>query len=232
MVWGRTESAWRSRESFLSKRLKVKRQKALDSWWPPKASRPQRGRRAGAGGRPSAFVLQTVLVPGEVLPTAFEASEKWPNLIHEPLDQGNCAGSWAFSTAGAHEGWLGGEGGRGLSPLTALLLLHQPWLPIASPSILWGTWHLSCRPRTCCPVTSTTSGAAAVGIWTAPGGSCDGEGEQQGAWAGKRARGRGLGEGQLPLPLLPPAAPPGLCPTTATRSRAGRRRRQARRPPA
>lgn len=46
-----------------------------------------------------AFALQTVLRPGEVLPTAFEAAEKWPNLIHEPLDQGNCAGSWAFSTA-------------------------------------------------------------------------------------------------------------------------------------
>ncbi|XP_014405023.1 PREDICTED: tubulointerstitial nephritis antigen-like isoform X1 [Myotis brandtii] len=43
--------------------------------------------------------IHTMLVPGEVLPTAFEASEKWPNLIHEPLDQGNCAGSWAFSTA-------------------------------------------------------------------------------------------------------------------------------------
>ncbi|XP_025781812.1 tubulointerstitial nephritis antigen-like [Puma concolor] len=54
--------------------------------------------------RPSSSVtnmneIHTVLGPGEVLPTAFEASEKWPNLIHGPLDQGNCAGSWAFSTA-------------------------------------------------------------------------------------------------------------------------------------
>ncbi|XP_026372608.1 tubulointerstitial nephritis antigen-like [Ursus americanus] len=54
--------------------------------------------------RPSSSVsnmneIHTVLRPGEVLPTAFEASEKWPDLIHEPLDQGNCAGSWAFSTA-------------------------------------------------------------------------------------------------------------------------------------
>lgn len=54
--------------------------------------------------RPSSSVMNmneiyTVLGQGEVLPTAFEASEKWPNLIHEPLDQGNCAGSWAFSTA-------------------------------------------------------------------------------------------------------------------------------------
>ena len=56
------------------------------------------------------FALQTVLGPGEVLPTAFEASEKWPNLIHGPLDQGNCAGSWAFSTAGMSKG--GGWGSR------------------------------------------------------------------------------------------------------------------------
>lgn len=53
-----------------------------------------------------------VLDPGQVLPTAFEASEKWPNLIHEPLDQGNCAGSWAFSTAGASEGRAGTAGAR------------------------------------------------------------------------------------------------------------------------
>lgn len=52
----------------------------------------------------SLLFLQTVLGKGEVLPTTFEASEKWPNLIHEPLDQGNCAGSWAFSTAGVSRG--------------------------------------------------------------------------------------------------------------------------------
>uniref|UniRef100_A0A667GPW7 Tubulointerstitial nephritis antigen like 1 n=1 Tax=Lynx canadensis TaxID=61383 RepID=A0A667GPW7_LYNCA len=65
--------------------------------------------------RPSSSVtnmneIHTVLGPGEVLPTAFEASEKWPNLIHGPLDQGNCAGSWAFSTAGTSKG--GGWGSR------------------------------------------------------------------------------------------------------------------------
>ncbi|XP_075409459.1 tubulointerstitial nephritis antigen-like isoform X2 [Tenrec ecaudatus] len=43
--------------------------------------------------------IHTVLDPDKVLPPAFEASEKWPRLIHEPMDQGNCAGSWAFSTA-------------------------------------------------------------------------------------------------------------------------------------
>lgn len=36
----------------------------------------------------------------ENLPSYFNAAEKWPGKIHEPLDQGNCAGSWAFSTAG------------------------------------------------------------------------------------------------------------------------------------
>ncbi|KAI6073426.1 SMB domain-containing protein [Aix galericulata] len=35
----------------------------------------------------------------EVLPPHFDAATKWPGMIHEPLDQGNCAGSWAFSTA-------------------------------------------------------------------------------------------------------------------------------------
>ncbi|TNN85709.1 Tubulointerstitial nephritis antigen-like [Liparis tanakae] len=33
------------------------------------------------------------------LPAYFNSSEKWPGKIHEPLDQGNCAASWAFSTA-------------------------------------------------------------------------------------------------------------------------------------
>ncbi|CAL8371254.1 unnamed protein product [Boreogadus saida] len=35
----------------------------------------------------------------EPLPGHFNAVEKWPGKIHEPLDQGNCAASWAFSTA-------------------------------------------------------------------------------------------------------------------------------------
>nr|XP_056702937.1 tubulointerstitial nephritis antigen-like [Euleptes europaea] len=35
----------------------------------------------------------------EILPPYFNAAEKWSGMIHEPLDQGNCAGSWAFSTA-------------------------------------------------------------------------------------------------------------------------------------
>lgn len=33
------------------------------------------------------------------LPYYFNAADKWPGKIHEPLDQGNCAASWAFSTA-------------------------------------------------------------------------------------------------------------------------------------
>ncbi|KAG7251780.1 hypothetical protein CRUP_027086 [Coryphaenoides rupestris] len=41
----------------------------------------------------------------EHLPGYFNALEKWPGKIHEPLDQGNCAASWAFSTAfhGSHD---------------------------------------------------------------------------------------------------------------------------------
>lgn len=35
-----------------------------------------------------------------MLPSYFNAAEKWAGMIHDPLDQGNCAGSWAFSTAG------------------------------------------------------------------------------------------------------------------------------------
>lgn len=39
--------------------------------------------------------------PGrDQLPLYFNSAEKWPGKIHEPLDQGNCAASWAFSTAG------------------------------------------------------------------------------------------------------------------------------------
>ncbi|XP_029426798.1 tubulointerstitial nephritis antigen-like isoform X2 [Rhinatrema bivittatum] len=43
--------------------------------------------------------LQVKMASNEVLPTYFNAADKWPGMIHEPLDQGNCAGSWAFSTA-------------------------------------------------------------------------------------------------------------------------------------
>lgn len=39
----------------------------------------------------------------EQLPQYFNSTEKWPGKIHEPLDQGNCAASWAFSTAGQSE---------------------------------------------------------------------------------------------------------------------------------
>ncbi|NWT01039.1 TINAL protein, partial [Mionectes macconnelli] len=49
----------------------------------------------------------------EVLPQHFDAAAKWPGMIHGPLDQGNCAGSWAFSTAGGMEsGVCDGDGRR------------------------------------------------------------------------------------------------------------------------
>ena len=35
-----------------------------------------------------------------VLPDRFDARNRWPGLVHPVRDQGNCAASWAFSTAG------------------------------------------------------------------------------------------------------------------------------------
>ncbi|OCT95097.1 tubulointerstitial nephritis antigen-like [Xenopus laevis] len=53
--------------------------------------------------RPSSSVMNMneihVNMNNDVMPSHFNAAEKWPGLVHEPLDQGNCAGSWAFSTA-------------------------------------------------------------------------------------------------------------------------------------
>lgn len=118
------KSVWRLPESLSSRNTQEQTAEgpglsgALQSHGPLKG-RP--GQRQEADGL--TLALQTVLRPGEVLPTAFEASEKWPDLIHEPLDQGNCAGSWAFSTAGMSKGggWRSAKRRPGLSPLTALL---------------------------------------------------------------------------------------------------------------
>lgn len=53
--------------------------------------------------KPSSSVMNMnemhVNMDNDVLPSHFNAADKWPGMIHEPLDQGNCAGSWAFSTA-------------------------------------------------------------------------------------------------------------------------------------
>ncbi|MEE6484192.1 hypothetical protein FKM82_013783 [Ascaphus truei] len=53
--------------------------------------------------KPSSSVMNMnelhVNMNNEVLPRHFNAAVKWPGMIHMPLDQGNCAGSWAFSTA-------------------------------------------------------------------------------------------------------------------------------------
>ncbi|XP_053563203.1 tubulointerstitial nephritis antigen-like [Bombina bombina] len=53
--------------------------------------------------KPSSSVMNMnelhVHMNNEVLPTSFNSADKWPGLVHGPLDQGNCAGSWAFSTA-------------------------------------------------------------------------------------------------------------------------------------
>ncbi|XP_072404738.1 tubulointerstitial nephritis antigen-like [Chiloscyllium punctatum] len=54
--------------------------------------------------RPSSTVmnmneLNMKVDSNDLLPRYFNAAHKWPGMIHEPLDQGNCAASWAFSTA-------------------------------------------------------------------------------------------------------------------------------------
>lgn len=77
------------------------------------------GRGEGARGDPrvlstphaSALPPQMNMDSNEVLPRHFDAAAKWPGMIHEPLDQGNCAGSWAFSTAGetGRDGVAGGD---------------------------------------------------------------------------------------------------------------------------
>ncbi|XP_072498596.1 tubulointerstitial nephritis antigen isoform X1 [Notamacropus eugenii] len=42
----------------------------------------------------------TATLPSKIdLPEFFISSYKWPGWIHDPLDQKNCAASWAFSTA-------------------------------------------------------------------------------------------------------------------------------------
>lgn len=45
------------------------------------------------------FLLQPSLPATTDLPEFFIASYKWPGWTHGPLDQKNCAASWAFSTA-------------------------------------------------------------------------------------------------------------------------------------
>ncbi|XP_059810269.1 tubulointerstitial nephritis antigen-like [Hypanus sabinus] len=54
--------------------------------------------------RPSSTVLNMNKLSmdmdsNDVLPKHFNAADKWPGMIHQPMDQGNCAASWAFSTA-------------------------------------------------------------------------------------------------------------------------------------
>lgn len=49
------------------------------------------------------YVLQMNMNGNNNLPSYFNAVDKWPGKIHEPLDQGNCNASWAFSTAGESE---------------------------------------------------------------------------------------------------------------------------------
>ncbi|NXB43166.1 TINAL protein, partial [Leucopsar rothschildi] len=50
----------------------------------------------------------------EVLPLHFDAAAKWPGMIHEPLDQGDCAGSWAMDGGVWDRDGRGDHGGMGV----------------------------------------------------------------------------------------------------------------------
>uniref|UniRef100_A0A8B9CW85 Tubulointerstitial nephritis antigen like 1 n=1 Tax=Anser brachyrhynchus TaxID=132585 RepID=A0A8B9CW85_9AVES len=72
--------------------------------WGTALGMPWKGREFGGCGGVSPCLEhppppQMAMDSNEVLPRHFDAATKWPGMIHEPLDQGNCAGSWAFSTA-------------------------------------------------------------------------------------------------------------------------------------
>ncbi|EJW77039.1 papain family cysteine protease containing protein, partial [Wuchereria bancrofti] len=43
--------------------------------------------------------MNEMIVKPRELPTSFDARQKWPNFIHPIQDQGDCASSWAQSTA-------------------------------------------------------------------------------------------------------------------------------------
>lgn len=71
----------------------------------------------------------------EQLPLYFSSAEKWPGKIHEPLDQGNCAASWAFSTAG-----------------TPVFLAPPPHLgppPSSGPATSWKKFRISPHGDSC-----------------------------------------------------------------------------------
>lgn len=42
---------------------------------------------------------EILIAPFPELPESFDARDKWPGLIHEVRDQGECGSSWAFSTS-------------------------------------------------------------------------------------------------------------------------------------
>ncbi|BFY99405.1 hypothetical protein BsWGS_02445 [Bradybaena similaris] len=53
--------------------------------------------------------MTPIRVEDDVLPEAFDARDKWPNILHPITDQGNCASSWAHSTAAVATDRLGIE---------------------------------------------------------------------------------------------------------------------------
>ncbi|XP_067936308.1 tubulointerstitial nephritis antigen-like [Watersipora subatra] len=55
----------------------------------------------------------------EGLPIEFDSREQWPTYIHPAMDQGRCAASWAFSTAGVTaDRWSIQSGGEVLDDLS------------------------------------------------------------------------------------------------------------------
>ncbi|KAK6049458.1 hypothetical protein COOONC_13037, partial [Cooperia oncophora] len=42
--------------------------------------------------------MNEIVIKPRELPEHFDAREKWPGLIHEVRDQGDCGSSWAVST--------------------------------------------------------------------------------------------------------------------------------------
>nr|XP_032826307.1 tubulointerstitial nephritis antigen-like [Petromyzon marinus] len=89
---------------------------------------------------PAVLAMTSVHVPmrdGDFLPDEFDSRVRWPGLIHAPEDQGNCAASWAFSTAAVASDRLSiqtlGRVRHGLSPQQLLSCdpqgSHPGWRP-------------------------------------------------------------------------------------------------------
>lgn len=96
----------------------------------------------------------------------FDARVKWPGLIHDVSDQGNCASSWAFSTTATASDRLaiesGGAANYRLSPQDLMACNHDGQ-GCNGGSLDRAWWHLRKRGVTtedCYPYTSNSTGKA------------------------------------------------------------------------